>query len=71
MYVKPPHLRGTRRCWRAKSAIYGTLSAAGDFQDELRDGMKVAVGMASGKAYPTVFYHGESDARGRRDTGTT
>eukprot|EP00971_Amphidinium_carterae_P057384 1134660-Amphidinium_carterae.1 len=32
MYVKPPHLRQTSQCWHLLRAMYGTLSAAGDFQ---------------------------------------
>ena len=56
VFVKPPGLRGTKRCWRCKKAMYGTLGAASDFQDELRDGMEKDVGMKSGAAIPTLFY---------------
>ena len=36
--------------------MYGTLGAASDFQDELRDGMEKDVGMISGASVPTLFY---------------
>ena len=61
VYVKPPHLRGTKRCWKCKKAMYGTLSAAGEFQEELRDAMETAAGMACAASAPTMFYDAIND----------
>ena len=54
-YVKPPHLRKTTRCWKALKAMYGTFSAVGDFEDEVRESMTSDGGMNSGLGNPTVF----------------
>eukprot|EP00971_Amphidinium_carterae_P351355 6492072-Amphidinium_carterae.1 len=69
VYVKPPHLQGTQRCWRLKKAMYGTLTASSDFQHELNDCLVNGVGLSQGSGYPCCFscpqthimlvYHGD------------
>ena len=33
VWAKPPHLKGTGRCWRIKKHMYGTLDAAAGYQE--------------------------------------
>ena len=54
VHVLPPQLRGTGRCWRLKKAMYGTLAAAGDFQDSLVSCLVEDLGLAGGTSSPCI-----------------
>jgi hypothetical protein len=56
VHVMPPHLRGTGRCWRLQKAMYGTLSAAGDFQDTFVLCLKDEIGFVGGESSPCIFH---------------
>ena len=60
-YVKPPHLKGTDRCWRALKSIYGTLPAAQEFQDSLNAVLVKEMGMMQGECHPCLFYANGSE----------
>ena len=60
-FVKPPHLKGTTRCWKLKKAMYGTLSAAGDFQNELGETMVKEIKANQALSSPCAYYIPEQD----------
>ena len=60
-FVKPPHLKGTSRCWKLKKAMYGTLSAAGDFQNELGETMVGEIKANQALSSPCAYYIPEQD----------
>eukprot|EP00971_Amphidinium_carterae_P314863 6259087-Amphidinium_carterae.1 len=60
-FVQPPHLVKTDRCWETLRAVYGTLTAAADYQHSFNLCLSEEAGMSQGGAFPNCFYHAEKD----------
>jgi len=59
VWVKPPRLRGTDRCWKLLKALYGTLTAADDYQRGFTLVLEDEIGFARGMSAPTCLHKGE------------
>ena len=59
-YVKPPHLRGTERCWILKKRMYGTLPEAAGWQ-LLVQKVGANIGLLSSSNCPCAFGHATRD----------
>ena len=55
-FVKPPHLRGTTRCWRLLKSMYGTLHAASEFQDTFNFTLVEKIALNQGQAQICLYY---------------
>ena len=64
VHVLPPHLKGTGRCWRLKKAMYGTLAAAGDFQDTFVKCLKEKCCLVGGRKLPLHLPRSEERLEG-------
>ncbi len=62
-FVKPPHLVGTDKCWRLLKSMYGTLNAAGEFQDTFNDTLTNTLEHSQGMSNPCLFYDARDDVR--------
>eukprot|EP00971_Amphidinium_carterae_P228941 4541788-Amphidinium_carterae.2 len=61
-FVRPPHLKGTGRCWETLKAVYGTLTAAADYRHEFNNTL-LEGDMVQGGAYPNCFFHEQHQVR--------
>ena len=59
-YVKPPHLRGSERCWLLKKCMYGTLLAAAGWQRIVQK-VGTDIGLLSSRICPGAFGHSTRD----------
>lgn len=63
IHALPPHLVGTGKCWRLRKAMYGTLSAAGDFQDMLIRVLGEELHMKGGGSNPCLYHEAVRDLK--------
>ena len=61
VHVLPPHLKGTGLCWRLKMSMYGTLLAAGDFQDTFVKCLKEECCLIGGESSPCIYHDPKCD----------
>eukprot|EP00971_Amphidinium_carterae_P175661 3481614-Amphidinium_carterae.1 len=63
IYVLPPHLVGTDRVWKLLRAMYGTLSAAADYQAAFGSVLIENAGMSASLCSPCIYSHPTLDVR--------
>ena len=61
VHVLPPHLKGAGLCWRLKMSMYGTLLAAGDFQDAFVKCLKEECKLVGGESSPCIYHDPKCD----------